>query len=430
MIADEWLSNVTFTTVHSSADLSKVKSDKGDFRVGGLSRAVNTPETNTITVRSWLSRAQNRKSTLVFCVDLSHVASLTAVFRQHGVEAQFVTGETPSKVRAQRLAGFKAGRYPVLLNCGIFTEGTDIPNIDCVLLARPTKSRNLLVQMIGRGLRKTQEKTTCLVLDMVGSLADGIVTTPSLFGLDPDEVVTGADSKQLLELKVKRDLEREAATPVAQSTNLTTLPGNITFTEYEDVNDLIQDTAGERSIRAISRLAWVQCRPSHFVLSNSGGDYITLKQGPSGADSDWVVSYNQKLPADATSKAPYMRPRDIAKAITFEAGVRAADTFAKTKFPYAITSKTASWRSTPASSGQVEFLNKSRKENQQLDAGSISKGKAADWITKIKHGVKGAVKQVMADKRKMARTAQITLKAADLKRRAEIRVGPLRPSEN
>lgn len=126
MIEDKWLADVRFTTVQSGANLSQVQTVRGDFQTASLSKAVNTPESNDITVRSWLSIAHDRKSTLVFCVDLDHVAALTAGFRAHGINARFVTSDTQLKVRAERLAMFKAGNYPVLLNCGIFTEGTDI----------------------------------------------------------------------------------------------------------------------------------------------------------------------------------------------------------------------------------------------------------------------------------------------------------------
>ena len=154
MIGEKWLSDVMFTTVKSRVNLSKVRAGKdGDFQTGQLSQAVNTDETNEITVKAWLSEAGQRKSTLVFCVDLNHVASLTSMFRRHGIDAQYITGATKKRVRGERLDAFKKGEFPVLLNCGVFTEGTDIPNIDCILLARPTKSRNLLVQMIGRGMR-------------------------------------------------------------------------------------------------------------------------------------------------------------------------------------------------------------------------------------------------------------------------------------
>ncbi|PHH58591.1 hypothetical protein CDD80_2157 [Ophiocordyceps camponoti-rufipedis] len=189
MISDKWLSDVLFTTVRSSADLAHVKRGAfGDFNTGDLSNAVNTREVNELTVRSWMAKASDRKSTLVFCVDLEHVRGLTDAFRQVGLDARYVTGETPKLERSETLDAFKSGGFPILVNCGVFTEGTDIPNIDCIVLARPTRSRNLLVQMIGRGMRLSPGKENCHVIDLVSSLQTGIVTTPTLFGLDPSEL--------------------------------------------------------------------------------------------------------------------------------------------------------------------------------------------------------------------------------------------------
>jgi len=124
MIGEEWLSDVLFTTVESKADISKVKRGvTGDFQTGDLSRAVNTNQINDITVRSWLAKAKGRKSTLVFCVDLAHVSGLTNTFRAQGVNARFVTGDTPKAERSAILDSFRAGEFPVLVNCGVFTEG-------------------------------------------------------------------------------------------------------------------------------------------------------------------------------------------------------------------------------------------------------------------------------------------------------------------
>jgi ATP-dependent helicase IRC3 len=135
MIRDNWLADVRFTTVESGVNLSKVRTTHGDYQTSALSHAVNTPETNEVTVRSWLANAAQRKWTLVFCVDLAHVRALADTFREHGYDARYITSKTKLKVRAERLSAFKAGEYPILLNCGIFTEGTDIvsinPLIDC-----------------------------------------------------------------------------------------------------------------------------------------------------------------------------------------------------------------------------------------------------------------------------------------------------------
>jgi ATP-dependent helicase IRC3 len=124
MIGEKWLSDVVFTTVESKADISKVKRGAtGDFKAAELSRAVNTDQINEITVRSWLTKAKDRKSTLVFCVDVAHVVGLSKSFRAHGMDARFVTGDTPKVERSRTLESFRAGEFPVLVNCGVFTEG-------------------------------------------------------------------------------------------------------------------------------------------------------------------------------------------------------------------------------------------------------------------------------------------------------------------
>lgn len=112
--------------------------------------------------------ADKRKSTLVFAVNVAHVRALTKTFQSAGIDARYLVSGTPSAERVASIDAFKAGEFPVLLNCGklhspptsrprftlhfyctaLLTEGTDIPNIDCVVIARPTRSRNVFVQMV------------------------------------------------------------------------------------------------------------------------------------------------------------------------------------------------------------------------------------------------------------------------------------------
>ncbi|KAK8217203.1 putative ATP-dependent helicase IRC3 [Zalaria obscura] len=426
MIEGEFLSNASFTTVQSGADLSKVRTlGKGDFQTGDLSRAVNNEEINQVTVQSWMAKASGRNSTLVFCVDLAHVTSLTAMFRGYGVDARFITSETPMQTRTERLDDFKAGVYPVLVNCGIFTEGTDIPNIDCVLLARPTKSRNLLVQMIGRGLRLYPGKKDCHIIDMVASLETGIVTTPTLFGLDPSEMVENADNHVMESVKEKRAREKEreeqALNVHALLFNRPSLTGNITFTDYESVNDLIQDTAGERYIRAISQFAWVQVDDDKYVLSSSSGDYVKISR----EGDQFIITYVGKLPVALQAKSPFARPRQIATAETFEDAVHAADTYAAKKFQFTYIAKNAAWRRYPATEAQLDILNKVRPDDDQLTKENTTKGRAGDMLTKMKHGAKGRLGKMQQKRRKEEQALQKRQAAQERFEREQIRVGPV-----
>jgi ATP-dependent helicase IRC3 len=432
MIGENWLSDVIFTTVQSKADISQVRRGaNGDFQPSELSEVVNTEEINEITVRSWFTKAQGRKSTLVFCVDLAHVGGLTNTFRKHGIDARFVTGDTPKSERGERLDDFKAGKFPVLVNCGVFTEGTDIPNIDCILLARPTKSRNLLVQMIGRGMRLHPGKKDCHIIDMVASLETGIVTTPTLFGLDPSELVENSSVDDLKSLQARKEAEellKQKANDSSKpfSNNAQPISRTVTFTDYDSVFDLIEDTSGEQHIRQLSPHAWVCVSKDKYILTNSNGSYIKLEKAynETSGKEEYLVTETASLNR-ALSKAPFMRPREIARAMTFPDAIHAADTFASKRYPFQFISRKQAWRNRPATEGQLAFLNKLRPRDDQLSAEDLTKGKAGDMITKVKHGAKGRFAIIEAEKKREGRARLKLEQEKALKGREKVSVGPL-----
>ncbi|KAL2129927.1 hypothetical protein VTI74DRAFT_7091 [Chaetomium olivicolor] len=413
MIGEKWLSDVVFTTVESKADLSQVKrkgkGGSGEFDTDSLSQAVNTVELNDVVVRAWFAKAAGRKSTLVFCVDLNHVAALTQRFRHYGIDARFVTGDTPARDRAERLDAFKNGEFPVLINCGVFTEGTDIPNIDCIVLARPTRSRNLLIQMIGRGMRLHSGKQNCHIIDMVAGLETGIVTTPTLFGLDPDEMVNEASADKMYELRDRKEAERDREAQARQRTTGAESTGrsySVTFTEYDSVFDLISDTSGEKHIRFISQHAWVQVAPDKFILSGPGGTYLKLERLPdAGPDGPKFKVWEVRALPVGVSKSPYAAPREILSAVTFADAVHGSDKYAAENYPFYIIGSRLPWRKAPATDDQLKFLNKLRAEDDKLGPEDVTKGRAADMITKIKHGARGRFASIEAIKKKQQRSA-------------------------
>ncbi|KAI1099907.1 P-loop containing nucleoside triphosphate hydrolase protein [Jackrogersella minutella] len=422
MIGDKWLSDVVFTTVESTADISKVgRGTNGDFQTRELSNVVNTKQVNEITVRSWLAKASGRKSTLVFCVDIAHIAGLTATFREYGIDARFVTGETPNVERSEILEAFRRCEFPVLVNCGVFTEGTDIPNIDCIVLARPTRSRNLLVQMIGRGMRLHPDKADCHVIDMVSSLAVGIVTVPTLFGLDPSEVVDEASVTDLRELKTLK--ETGESRPARR----------VTFVDYDSVFDLIADTSGERHIRAISQHAWVQVAPNKWILSGPHGTHIRLERDDTAKDENKFVAWEiRALPAgipkpkSKSKKSPFAAPRQLLKAPTLTDAVHGSDKYASEKYPRILISRYQGWRTGPPTEGQLEFLNKLRGENEKLTETDITKGKAADMITKLRHGARGRFAALDADRKRKERQQLLEQERGRvIQLREKVSVGPL-----
>ena len=423
MIEDNWLSKVKFTTVKTNVDLSFVGGRGGDFAPGELSKVVNTEHANEIVVRSWLEKAQERKSTIVFCVDIAHVEQLTAKFREYGIDARPVTSNTIQQDRRERLEAFRKGEFQVLINCGVFTEGTDIPNIDCVLLARPTKSRNLLVQMIGRGMRIFPGKEDCHIIDMVGSIERGIVTVPTLLGLDPDEILNG---ESIEEAKERIRSEQENNMHIQDER-----PATVTFDDYPDMFSLLADSHQDKHVRRTSQLAWVSVNGHHHVLSLRGGH---LKISPVYPSSDstsnptFTVTETVALPPEFNKGPkfyPFARPRFIAEASTLDAAVRAADTYALSKYPRFLLLHSAPWRNSPATEGQIKILEK-MKLGKPLDG--ITKGKAGDMITRMKHG---GLSRWSAIEKERRRTEKENERDEKLRARNSVKVGALpKPTVN
>ncbi|WP_299057327.1 DUF3427 domain-containing protein [uncultured Nocardioides sp.] len=105
---------------------------------------------------------------LGFCVGVEHARYMEERFRQAGIPAQAVSGETPAAERAQALLDLRERRLNILFAADLFNEGLDIPDIDTVLMLRPTESATVFLQQLGRGLRRTPDKAVLTVLDFVG----------------------------------------------------------------------------------------------------------------------------------------------------------------------------------------------------------------------------------------------------------------------
>ncbi|SPO05977.1 related to 51.5 kDa protein [Cephalotrichum gorgonifer] len=437
MIAEKWLSDVAFTTVESKADVSAVRcaGSGGDFRPAELSRAVNTDHVNEITVRSWLAHAAaDRRSTLVFCVDLAHVDSLTRKFRQHGIDARSITGDTPNLERSRRLDEFRRGEFPVLVNCGVFTEGTDIPGVDCVVLARPTKSRNLLVQMIGRGMRLAPGKKNCHVIDMVSSLETGIVTTPTLFGLDPGEIVQNVTPSELRDRLERKQQQRQlspsdaASTGIGEEDERQPLDPNtrVTFTQYSSVLDLISDTSSEKHIRALSQNAWVHVGGQKYVLTSPGGTYLRVEPPATPSSSLHRAVEVRALPP-GVAKSPFAAPRELLTATSLADAVHGCDAYAAANFPHVFINRFQRWRKGPPTKGQLDFLNKLRgKGAEPLAEGDVTKGEAMDMITKVRHGARGQFTSLEVERRKRDRENRKGEAARERRRNEMVSVGPVR----
>lgn len=144
-------------------DLSKVRTVAGDYHEGDLAKVMGEADIVSGVVSFWLQKAENRP-TLVFAVDRAHAKKLQNDFLGSGVSAEYIDAYTPLSDREVIAKRFREGEVQVVCNVGCLTTGIDW-DVRCIVLARPTKSEMLFVQMIGRGLRTADGKDHCLILD-------------------------------------------------------------------------------------------------------------------------------------------------------------------------------------------------------------------------------------------------------------------------
>lgn len=144
-------------------DLTGVRTVAGDYQVGQLSEAMQRKTLVGDIVTTWLDRGEGR-ATFVFCVDCAHARAVHRQFTMAGVACDYLDGETPALDREAIRGRFARGETKVVCNVGVLTTGIDW-DVRCIVLARPTKSEMLYVQMIGRGLRIADGKADCLILD-------------------------------------------------------------------------------------------------------------------------------------------------------------------------------------------------------------------------------------------------------------------------
>lgn len=163
-------------TTRLEPEWKRVKVKRGEFDNEAVEKIVNTTELVGDIYAHWKSHADGRQ-TVIFAHSLRHALSIKANFQSHGVEIEYLDADTPDEERDGILARLASGELRAVVNMGILTEGWDCPSVSCVILARPTKSCGLYLQMAGRALRSALGKSDCIILDHGGNTArHGFVT--------------------------------------------------------------------------------------------------------------------------------------------------------------------------------------------------------------------------------------------------------------
>lgn len=170
-VDDQLLAPFEYVGVDDGTDLRDLAWHSGDYAVGALSDLYTGDHERVRrilqTIHRWVEQPESMRA-LGFCVSVEHAEFMAQQFTQHGLAAEYLVGEHDQDHRDRVLSRLRAGQLQVVFSVDVLGEGIDVPDVDTLLLCRPTQSSVLFAQQLGRGLRLSPGKTSCLVLDFIG----------------------------------------------------------------------------------------------------------------------------------------------------------------------------------------------------------------------------------------------------------------------
>lgn len=329
-----------FTEDVSGLSLKGVKTTGGDYQAGDLGRALEESDLADTLPGAWKEHAEGRP-TVVFTPTVATAHQVSESFTASGVPSAVVSGETPREDRQRIFEDFRLGRCTVLVNCMVLTEGWDAPWASCAVIARPTRSRSLYQQMVGRVLRPWKGKADAIVLNVAGG--GGRIST--LIDLAPGEVEAAGEGEGLLEAEEREELE--AAGDESQRKEIT----RRAKLQLKEVQGLFE----------ASGTAWLSTAGGVMFIGAGEWTYFLW---PSKAEAGgWDVLKRQ------SHGRWYRTPHtglDVGMAMSWaEAEAEDHGSFS--------TSRKASWRKGPATEAQLM-----RAYRLGLDATGMSKAEASD----------------------------------------------------
>jgi superfamily II DNA or RNA helicase len=318
MMQAGYLVDLRATQVLLEANLDALHVRRGDFVERELETMLLEANAPAQVLAAFQMQAPERKA-LLFTPTVATAYAMAETFCAAGIAAEALDGRTPLAERRKVLHRLQTGETRVVANCAVLTEGFDEPSLDCIIMARPTRSQPLYQQMLGRGTRPYPGKSDCLILDVVGvSTRHALQTAASLFDCDAqslaDQPVT-----ELLAARERQKQEHQAA-----------IEGTLRSTAV----DLFRRRA----------LNWVQTRRGAWVLS-LGSEHGTLRLRPDG-DETWQVIQLRRAaePVVVAAQLPLPYAQGLSEDIARQLGVER------------LVDAEAPWRQQPASEKQVALL--------------------------------------------------------------------------
>ena len=324
MIADRHLVDVRGKAVRvEGLDLNAVKTRAGDLQDGQLGQALDDSGAAHVVADAYLEHAADRPG-VIFTPTVDTAHSMAAVMNDRGITTATVWGDMPKDDRADVLRRYAAGDVQVLSNCMVLTEGFDAPWASCAVIARPTKSAALYVQMVGRVLRPWKGKHDALVLDVMGaSTRHKLASLVDLTGMDMEPP---ADGESLAEAAMREDRD---------DTTQRLARGAV---GWEDI-DLFHNSA----------VRWLQTAGGTWFIPAGRAGYLFLTPGEEPERfrlRRWETGQGIQAPNPDTE-------------YPLEFAMRWAEIFAQQMAP-ALSKRAARWRSGRPSAKQLEFCRRNK----------------------------------------------------------------------
>ena len=152
--------------IHTNIDLTKVRFNSVQYNIRDLESKIYVPERNRLIVDTWMQYVRDKR-TVVFCASVKHAQQIADLFREQGIKAAAVSGSMKQSERREFQEKFVNRDIQVLCACDLLNEGWDCPEIEVLFMARPTMSKVLYTQQLGRGMRLYEGKESLMVFDFV-----------------------------------------------------------------------------------------------------------------------------------------------------------------------------------------------------------------------------------------------------------------------
>ncbi|MBB5341993.1 DEAD/DEAH box helicase [Tunturiibacter gelidoferens] len=166
VIDQGYLVPYTYHGLTDDIDYSKVRFQGLHYNVADLERLLIVPERNEAIVREYLEKGSGDKA-IGFCVSIKHAERMAEFFNEHGITAVAIHSEAPN--RDELVQAFRENKFQVAFTVDLFNEGIDFPNVQVLLFLRPTESKTVFLQQLGRGLRLCIGKDRVRILDFIGN---------------------------------------------------------------------------------------------------------------------------------------------------------------------------------------------------------------------------------------------------------------------